>query len=126
MGDDIDYYIYHVIEDVDTKKIYAIFKTNTNVLLEITSGNTKLLKGNGIRNKNWKEVNFNEEGSFWIDEELPDYYQNNGENISIKYLNKTHTLNITDIHNRNQNYDISLLNKAIFITGYAEFDLNRE
>ena len=56
-----------------------------------------------------------------IDEELADCYQRDGDKIIINYFEK-HKLKVVEISNRNTNYDISLLDKVTFITGYAQLD----
>ena len=120
--------IYHVIQDTDSKKIYAIGESGTNVRFQKVFDNTKLLRIDNIdgisTRKEWKEVNYDDVGSFWIDKELIDYYQNNGEKIMISYFGKKDKIKLSEMYNRNPKYDISLLDKAIFITGYAEFDAN--
>ena len=121
-----EYIVYHVIQDLDSQKIYAIGETGTNVRFQKTFDNTKLLRIDDIdgvsTRKDWKEVNYGDNGSFWIDQELMDYYHNDGEKITINYFGKKDKIKVDQMFNRNQNYNISLLDKTIFITGYAQFD----
>ena len=119
------YFEYHIIEDLDSKKVYAIAEQNTNIRFEKIFDKTKVLRIDDIdgvsTRKDWKEVNYGDEGSFWIDEELADCYQRKGDKIIINYFEK-HKLKVVEISNRNTNYDISLLDKVTFITGYAQLD----
>ena len=119
------YFEYHIIEDLDSKKVYAIAEQNTNIRFEKMFDKTKVLRIDDIdgvsTRKDWKEVNYGDEGSFWIDEELADCYQRKGDKIIINYFEK-HKLKVVEISNRNTNYDISLLDKVTFITGYAQLD----
>jgi len=119
------YFEYHIIEDLDSKKVYAIAEQNTNIRFEKIFDKTKVLRIDDIdgvsTRKDWKEVNYGDEGLFWIDEELVDCYQRDGDKIIINYFEK-HKLKVVEISNRNTNYDISLLDKVTFITGYAELD----
>lgn len=116
---------YHIIEDLDSKKVYAIAEQNTNIRFEKILDETKVLRIDDIdgvsTRKDWKEVNYGDEGLFWIDEELADCYQRDGDKIIINYFEK-HKLKVVEISNRNTNYDISLLDKVTFITGYAQLD----
>ena len=121
-----DFVVYHVIQDLDSKKIYAIGETGTNVRFQKVFDNTKLLRIDNMdentTRKDWKEVNYGDSGSFWIDQELVDYYSNNGEKVTINYFGKKDIVKANQIFNRNKNYNISLLDKTIFITGYLQFD----
>lgn len=120
-----EYIVYHVIEDLDSQKVYAIGETGTNARFEKTIDKTRLLRIDNIdgvsTRGDWKEINYGDNGSFWIDQELIDCYQNDGEKTMINYLEKD-KIKVDQIFNRNPNYNISLLDKAIFITGYAEFE----
>jgi len=119
------YFEYHIIEDLDSKKVYAIAEQNTNIRFEKIFDKTKVLRIDNIdgvsTRKDWKEFNYGDEGLFWIDEELADCYQRDGDKIIINYFEK-HNLKEVEISNRNSNYDISLLDKVTFITGYAQLD----
>ena len=119
------HFVYHIIEDLDSKKVYAIAEQNTNIRFEKIFDKTKVLRIDDIdgvsTRKDWKEVNYDDEGLFWIDEELADCYQRDGDKIIINYFEK-HKLKVVEISNRNTNYDISLLDKVTFITGYAQLD----
>lgn len=118
------YFVLHIIEDIDTERIYAIGADSTNAHLDITNSGAKILKGVGIR-KNWKEVSFNEEGMFWIDQEVYDCYCNEGENVIIKYFIEEHKISVNnELFHCNLEYDNSLLDKATFIMGFAEFNIN--
>ena len=119
------YFEYHIIEDLDSKKVYAIAEQNTNIRFEKIFDKTKVLRIDDIdgvsTRKDMKEANYGDEGLFWIDEELADCYQRDGDKIIINYFEK-HKLKVVEISNRNTNYDISLLDKVTFITGYAQLD----
>ncbi len=121
------YFVYHILEDIDSKKTYAIAEQNTNIRFEKALDKTKVLRIDDIDGvttyKDWKEANYNDKGSFWIDEELTDCYQNDGTNIIIKYFGENHKVKINgELFNRNNNYNVSLLDKSTFITGYAELE----
>ena len=72
-----------------------------------------------------------DEGDFWIDEELNDFYSHEGDVIKINnYYEVVYGGYYANggsggrkIWNLNQNYDISLLDKATFIYGVAKFDM---
>jgi len=127
LGDTLSrqHFVYHIIEDWDSKKAYAIAEQNTNIRFEKIFDKTKVLRIDNIdgvsTRKDWKEFNYGDEGLFWIDEELADCYQRDGDKIIINYFEK-HNLKEVEISNRNSNYDISLLDKVTFITGYAQLD----
>lgn len=114
--------IYHVIKDTESEIIYAIHETETNVLLSYVLGDTTLYRNDNVDGitwqKDWKIVDYDDQGSFWINEELSDYYKNDGNKILIG----KEKLKDQQIFNRNGNYDISLLEKATFISGYAKFE----
>ena len=121
-------YSYYVVCDNETSKIYAIDKVSfKNANLEIVMKKAKLLKGQGIRS-NFKEVNFNDEGNLWINEELSNFYSHIDNNIQIGNFKLKYDGNIDNdyelhtLYHLNSKYDISLLDKATFITGVAEFD----
>ena len=112
-----DTYVYHIIQEIDTDTIYAIYSNYTN--------------------KVWYNIPFQKEGSFWIEEEVQNPFYHNGErvkidekNIKVIKLGNEHKRiwanrdNVV-LHHENENCDIvQLLNQAIFITGIAEFDDN--
>lgn len=119
--------VYDIIQDLDTNKYYAIAEQNTNMRLEIKGEKTKLLRIDDIdgvsTRKDWKEANYNDEGSLWLDCELPDCYKNDGTYIYVKYYGEDHKVRIdSQIFNRDSNNDISLLDKSTFILGYAALD----
>ena len=118
---------FHIIQDKDSKKYYAIEEKNTNVLFSKVFNETKLLRVDNenkvTTRKDWKEVNYNDEGSFWVDEELVECCQCVDDNVVINYYGENDKLKFgSELLNRNSNYDSSLLTKSIFITGYAKFD----
>lgn len=122
--------IYNIIQDLKTNKYYAIAEQNTNMRLDIKGKKTKLLRIDIIdgvtTKKDWKEADYNDEGTLWLDCELPDCYQNDGTYITVKYYGEDHKAEInSQVFNRNSNNDISLLDKSTFILGYAELD-NKE
>ena len=119
-------FAYNILEDVDSHKLYAIAGQNTNALLEVVLSKTKLLRNDNIdgfsSRLDWKEIDYNDEGSFWIDKELVGCFETDGENVSISYFGEKHVVKINgELHSRN-NSDISLLSRATFITGFALFD----
>lgn len=121
---------YHIIQDVNSQKIYAIALHNTNTISLLEEG--KVFRNNKLEGfstrKNWSEINYNDEGSFWIEKEVANCYQNYGDYITITYYKEeTDEVKIDgELFNLNPNYDVSLLNKAIFIHGYAEFGFRLE
>ena len=120
-------FVYHILQDTSSKKYYAIDEQNTNIRFEKVLDNTRILRIDKIdgvtTRKDWKEANYNDEGSFWIDEELTNCYENDGNAVTFKYFGEPHRVSIkNELHNRNKDYDVSLLDKTIFITGYAELD----
>ena len=128
-------YIYHIITDIDTNKKYALNEKDfANAHLQINNGdNIGLLKGQGNRN-NYKYVKLYDEGTFWIETKLDNFYNYEKDNITIGYDNEKS--NITyggSIYNRieeksltfynlNTNNDITFLDDVTFISGFAEFD----
>lgn len=121
------HFVYHIIEDVDSKKIYVITEHGTNIIFEKILDKAKVFRVGDMDSisarKDWKEVNYGDEGSFWIDKELTDCYNNDGENVIINYSGEKHKLknnSVTFIINNS--IDISLLDKATFIMGYAQLD----
>jgi len=119
----LKYIVFHVIEDIDSKKIYAINMKDTNIHFQKNLKNIKILKGNGFRS-NWKEASYNDKGSFWIDEELNNCYVHENDMVIINYQNEKYRINVSNnLFNTNHQYNISLLDKAIFIKGLAFLDM---
>ena len=91
-----EHFIFHIIEDIDSKKIYAIDEHGANMRFEKILDKTKVLRigdFDSVSARNdWKEVNYGDEGSFWIDEELADCYQRDGDKIIIIKLAILHLL----------------------------------
>ena len=119
--------VFDIIQELSTKKYYAISEYNTNMRLEIKPKKTKMLRIDDIdgfsTRKDWKEVDYNDEGSLWIDCEMPDCYQNDGTYITVKYYGEDHKIKIDgQLFNRNSDNDVSLLDKSTFILGYASLD----
>ncbi len=125
-----EFYFYHIIQDIDSKKYYGISKDCTNSQVEVDfDGKVTVFRGQGFRNK-WQRVNFNDEGSFWIKEELNDFYKREGSDIILNYDVKLIGLteeepknNVPVLYNANKDNDIKLLDDVIFIDGLAEFDM---
>jgi len=121
---DVIYFVLHIIQDIDTERIYALDAKATNGHFQSIWGDVKILKGVGLRT-NWKEVYFKEEGVFWVDEEIYDCYSYDVEDVVIKYFGNEHRVNINnELFHRNPEYDKFLLGKATFIRGFAEFNIN--
>lgn len=124
------FYSYYVLQDMNTKKIYAISGEIgfTNVNFQYVLGKASIWTGKGLRflkSSNWKEVSFNSEGSLWIEEEIPNYLTFDGEKVIFDGINGKEVLkNKNEIGHCNSMYDFSLLENATFVTGYAEFDTN--
>lgn len=116
------HYGFHIIQDISSEKIYAIYEKDSN------AGYQKLFSKENIvilDIKNRREVNFGEQGVFWIDQEFTDWYQNNGDGITFTFFDVQHKVeNDSKLFHLNQDYDFSLLDKATLITGYAEFKKN--
>lgn len=129
-GDDTlgtDFFVYHVIQDIGSEKVYAITEHSVNARFQIDFKATKLLKQD-IENgkKVWKDVNYNDTGSFWIDKEIKDCCHIEGDKIIINYFEEHKVKIASELFHRNPAYDVSLFNNAIFITGHAEFDVSNE
>jgi hypothetical protein len=125
------FFTYHVLKDKKSNKIYAIpgDSYNTNAMFQYIDGEASLLVGKGIRflkSSEWKEVPFDSEGSLWIKEEVNDYLTFNGDKMIFNNMEEKHVLKKQkELSNCNPKYDISLLKKATFVVGYAEFDMNK-
>jgi len=122
-----EYRVFHVIQDIESQKVYAIGESSTNVRFQNWLDNTKVLRIDNMTgistHKDWKEVRYGDEGSFWVDEEMTGCYQNDGKNITINYFGQKDSIKEKNgISNRNEDYDISLFEKATFITGHVIFD----
>ena len=128
-----DFHFYHVIQDIDSKKYYCISKDSTNSQVEVDlDGKVTVFRGQGLRNK-WQTVRINDEGSFWIKEELKDFYKRDGSDIILEFDVKLLGIdnkkkeepknNVPLLINANKENDISLLDECIFIDGLAEFDM---
>ncbi len=117
---------HHVIQDLDSRKIYAINGHNSNALIQIMGSKKSLVKFNTEKNifKNQEKANFNDEGSFWIGEELNCYQT--FDNFVFETLDGDITVKAREIININPENDISLLSEATFIYGYAKFDTKEE
>jgi len=125
-----EFNFYHIIQDIESKKYYGIFKNSSNSQVEVDlDGKVTVFRGQGFRNK-WQRVNYGDEGSFWIKEELNDFYKRNGSDIILNYDVKL--IGITEekpnnncpvLYNANKENDIKLLDNVIFIDGLAEFDM---
>ena len=131
-------YFYNVFEDVDSNKIYAIYKDASNSQLQVNlDGSSILFKGQGVRT-NWQRVNYQDTGSYWIKEELPEFYKKNNDEIILNFEDKFYYNQNPKgdkiewiknkkpiVYNRNPDYDLSLLDQVTFIDGYMEFDTNK-
>ena len=129
-----EFKFYHIIQDVSTNKYYGIFKDCTNSQVEVNlDDKVTVFVGQGLRS-NWQRVSFGEEGSFWIKEELADFYKREGSDIIINFDEKLIGIdkqnkeepknNVPLLKNSNPDYDISLLDDVTFIDGLAEFDIH--
>ena len=128
-----EFNFYHVIQDIDSKKYYCISKDSTNSQVEVDlDGKVTVFRGQGLRNK-WQTVRVGDEGSFWIKEELNDFYKRDGSDIILEFdvkllgidnkEKKEPKNNVPLLINANKENDISLLDKCIFIDGLLEFDM---
>ena len=109
--------MYHVIKDLSNSRIYVIPKETLNL------SNIK----DDITKKSFEGTKIN----FWIDEEMNNCYERDGNNVTIceqkliytrESEDRSYSFNeIPKLHNVNKKYDISLLDKATFAYGYAEF-----
>ena len=88
-------------------------------------------------NKAWNDIPFQNEGSFWIEEQIENPFYHNEERMEIdkknikavklenEYKGVWENKNNVALYHRNEKCNIiQLLNQAKFITGIAEFDLN--
>lgn len=125
------FFTYHVLKDKKSNKIYAIpgDPQNTNAMFQYIDGEASLLVGKGIRflkSSEWNEIPFDSEGSLWIKEEVNDYLTFDGDKMIFNNIEEKHVLkNQKELSNCNPKYDISLLKKATFVVGYAEFDIDK-
>jgi len=126
------HYGFFVIRDLETSKIYAINKDMVNANFRFTQILTKDKIDLSLNSK--QNVNFGDKGYFWIDYELHDitFLENGTVNINNEITLKYYAGNIENmnnfssedvLYNLNPKYDISLLKKAIFISGIVEFDV---
>ncbi len=142
VGDTI-YVIFNIVSDLTSNIIYAIPESSfTNCVHSYINGKFKIMKGRGFAT-NFKDVDAGTEGSLWIDKEYgADYYKHDGEFI---VMGKDKLIYSTDdsqgmyvkvgdglfkkkysrLTNINPQYDISLLDKAVFVYGVAEFDIEQ-
>ena len=74
--------------------------------------------------RTYYNIDYTEKGFFWIDEELSNCYQNKGNYIIINTLKEKAKIKIEKDYLSDQEKNaISLMDKATFITGYAEFNI---
>ncbi len=130
------YHFYHLIQDVETNKKYIISKEATNSQVEINlSGNSIVFRGEGFRNK-WQKVSFEDEGSFWIKKEIPEFFEASEDKRIIAFTDNVVYFKSQDAYektskvfgkktyplfNINPDYSIKDLDEATYITGLAEF-----
>lgn len=136
-GTKIPFY-YFVLMEEGTNQVYVIDKTLfRNAWYASFFGKEMQLYKGKIGSKD-NVVQFYDRGNFWIDEELNNFYQNDGRFITLnntkliysKYQSEATVSgygnddeNIPILYNFNPNYDSSLFNNAKFITGVVEFDI---
>ena len=122
-----DFFVYHVIQDISSEKVYAIAEHSVSARFQIDFKTTRLLKQD-IENgkKVWKDVNYNDTGSFWIDKEIKDCCHIEDDKVIINYFEEHKVKIASELFHRNPAYDVSLFSNAIFITGHAEFDVSKE
>ena len=117
--------MYHVVKDLSTSRIYAVpdetlnnikwVKTKKN--FNMTISKKRIVEGTKVY--------------FWIDEEMKNWYERDGNNLAIGEQKLIYSSEPDDciysyhetpkLYNVNKKYDISLLDKAIFAYGYAKF-----
>ncbi|MBO5142471.1 MAG: hypothetical protein J6C46_05660 [Clostridia bacterium] len=115
-----EYFVIHILEDVDTERIYAIDAKATNGHLQKILEDVKIVKGAGR-----EKIRYHEEGIFWLDQEFNDCFYYDGEDVIIKYFGAEQRVNINnELFHTNPEYDVSLLDKATFIMGFAEFNID--
>lgn len=121
-----EHYAFDIIEDLSNKRLYAIAEQNTNSRFEQVMDNTKMWRIDEIdkvtTRKDWKEINYNDEGTLYIDKEIPDCFTKNDKGYILTYYGGKQKIKTGEIYNRNTNNDLSMLDKVTFITGWAEFD----
>ena len=120
--------VFHVVSDIETNTIYAIPDASFN------GAGRNINLGKLLNNKGSKKINYGDKGTFYLDKEFKKCYVNENGDISILgrkvIYNKLNSKNVMlikakepyDIYNRNRDYDISLLDKAVFAYGGAKFD----
>ena len=131
-GDDSDFNskVYIVVCDIETSDIYAVPQTSfTNGTYEPATNS--VLKGKGLRS-NFKKVEYGDQGSLWIDKEKSNFYERNEElvkfgNDMVSYTKEKDkgfysSSEMPKLHNIDNKNDVSLLDKAKFVIGIAEFD----
>ena len=131
-GDDLDCDIerYHILKDLSTSRIYAIpylafnnikyVLTKNSFNMTISGSNKRIVEGTRVY--------------FWKDKELKNWYERDNNDIIIGEQKLIYTrepnngwhssIETPKLYNVNMKYDISLLDKATFAYGYAEFDNN--
>ncbi len=127
---------YYVLEDTDTNKTYVVDKALFKNAFCMALGNDDF---HLYKKKTKKRIELYESGSFWIDKALDNFYQRDGMFVTLdggkyvysKYESKVVVSgygnddeNILLLYNTNPNYDVSLLDNAIFVTGVIEFDID--
>ena len=129
------YIIFHIVSDINSGKIYAIPESSfTNATHRVLLNDFDVLKGKGFINK-LKKIEIGDCGSLWIDKEMNDCYYHDNEMIKLsnrkviyskendKNSLKASNIQPHNLFNLNAEYDISLLDKATFVYGVAEFDV---
>ena len=127
-------YGYFIIRDVNTSVVYAIHNRFANVSFDFNSMFNNKKMELFLNTSPRKDIKFGDSGNFWISDKLNnDFYVRNGEKVkigvemfdyagSIDGVDKINNYSV--LYNLNSNYDISLLDKAVFIDGIVEFDIN--
>ena len=137
-----EYNYYHVIEDIFSKKKYVIINGSPEVHEALLPGyRIDILAGTGLAT-NWKKKSFNDEGSYWVKEEVNDFYKKDNNYIILNFdekfvyykdienekeFDKEKSLfkKIPVLYNSNPDIDASILEDATFFVGLIEFD-NKE
>ena len=123
-GDNTITNVFNIVMDLNNTTIYAIPESSfKECSYKIEDNNFELFSNN-------KKISLGDKGSFYLDKEYEAYKKEKGKLILLdkkvvykkEKISKIYKRAPFNLYNINPQYDIELLDKAIFVYGSAMFD----
>ena len=103
-GEDSHTVAFNIIEELGSKKTYAMPYNEFEKCVFIAYRNPRLVMGKGLVSK-MPKVEFNQEGNFWVSEELDGLYSNDNNVINLTLKTWVFKKSFTVVYDKKNNPD---------------------